>query len=29
MDKIINKNKVPKLRFGEFNNELHRYKIKE
>ena len=29
MDKIINKNKVPKLRFGEFNNEWHRYKIKD
>ena len=29
MDKIINKSKVPKLRFGEFNNEWHRYRIKD
>ena len=29
MDKIINKNKVPKLRFGEFNNEWKEIKLKD
>ena len=29
MDKIINKNKVPKLRFGEFNNEWKEVKLKD
>ena len=28
MDKIINRNNVPKLRFGEFNNEWKEVKLK-
>ena len=29
MDKIINRNNVPKLRFGEFNNEWKEVKLKD